>query len=298
MHAVLGALGARATLISTLKDEGQGNRSWLIKSDGRPDVVLRRYHERATAQDVGYEHAVLEHLTRGGWVVPAAVSPLIDHDGALWCLTRFVPGQPAEPESPEQRRRRGFDLARLQVALQGLAETIGQRPGWRPQHTATTVHLDIDWPACLDALEAVDRRLRHWASTASEDLAAELARLGAEDLGVSVIHGDFTSWNVHYFEDHSLAGVIDLGLTHLDSRPYELAIARTYRAPEMIEAYRTEIARLGWPLTPLEEALIEPMQRAFRVDMAAWSMDQGVRAGTFDLEMIERQLARTGPAPP
>lgn len=61
-----------------------------------------------------------------------------------------------------------------------------------------------------------------------------------------VVHGEFHEQNVHY-EHRRLAGVIDSGLTHLDSRPYELAIARTYRAPGTIAAYRGELARSGCP---------------------------------------------------
>ena len=111
-----------------------------------------------------------------------------------------------------------------------------------------------------------------------------------------VVHGDFAEWNVHY-ERGRLAGVIDFGLTHLDSRPYELAIARTYRAPETVGAYRAELARRGWPLSHLEKAALEPVYRAFRLDMAVWFM-AGLRTGGYDLAMIERQLARTGaPAP-
>ena len=95
-----------------------------------------------------------------------------------------------------------------------------------------------------------------------------------------------------------LAGVVDFGLTHLDSRPYELAIARTYRSPQTADAYRAELTRNGWPLSELEEAALGPVYRAFRVDMAAWQMDHGRRTGRYDLAMIERQLSRTGTAPP
>jgi hypothetical protein len=38
--------------------------------------------------------------------------------------------------------------------------------------------------------------------------------------------------------------------------------------------------------------------RAFRVDMPAWQLEQGRRAGDYDLAMIERQLSGTGTAPP
>ena len=90
-----------------------------------------------------------------------------------------------------------------------------------------------------------------------------------------------------------LTGVIDFGNTHLDSRPYELAIARTYRAPEMRYGYRERLEQLGWPLSELEEGAIEPIHRAFRVDMTAWLLEDGRRDGRFNTQMIARQLERT-----
>jgi aminoglycoside phosphotransferase (APT) family kinase protein len=119
----------------------------------------------------------------------------------------------------------------------------------------------------------------------------DLAAVGAAELPLMVVHGDFAEWNVHYARGR-LAGVIDFGLTHLDSRPYELAIARTWRAPEAAAAYRAVVARHGWALSELEEAAIGPVYRAFRVSMAADQVRDGLRAGQFDLPMIERQIAR------
>ena len=132
---------------------------------------------------------------------------------------------------------------------------------------------------------------------AAERTREALAAIGAAELPVTVIHGDFAEWNVHYTHG-MLAGVIDFGLTHLDSRPYELAIARTYRAPEATDAYRAELARLGWPLTDLEQAAIHPVYLSFRVGMAAWPMEAGRRTGNYDLAAIERQLCRTDTPPP
>jgi phosphotransferase family enzyme len=45
------------------------------------------------------------------------------------------------------------------------------------------------------------------------------AAIGAAELPVTVIHGDFAEQNVHYRHGR-LAGVIDFGLTRQDSRPY------------------------------------------------------------------------------
>jgi homoserine kinase type II len=138
-------------------------------------------------------------------------------------------------------------------------------------------------------------RLSAWAHAAAAATRTALTAIGAADLPVTVVHGDFAEWNVHY-QRGRLAGVIDFGLAHLDSRPYELAIARTYRAPEATRAYRAELAHGGWPLSELEEAALDPVYRAFRLDMAVWSMDQGRLTGHYDLAAIERQLSRTGTA--
>lgn len=60
--------------------------------------------------------------------------------------------------------------------------------------------------------------LGSWAAAAALEARDALAALGADSLPVTVVHSDFAEWNVHYEHDH-LAGVIDFGLTHMDSRP-------------------------------------------------------------------------------
>jgi Ser/Thr protein kinase RdoA (MazF antagonist) len=294
---VLELLGARPTRISTLKDEPELNASWLLTLSAGTPVVLRRYHRQQTVPDLAYEHSVLDYLQALGWTVPAALSQTVEHGGLLYCLNRYVPGAAVARESAEQRRRRGRDLARLHVALRELADQLGQRPGWQPQHAGVSVLTATDWGAALSGLLPVSARLAAWAHDAAERARLALAAIGAASLPVTVLHGDFAEWNVHY-ADGRLAGVIDFGLTHLDSRPYELAIARTYRAPEMADAYRAEVRRLGWPLTGLEEAAILPVYHAFRVGAVLWLLDAGLRSGSYDLEAIESQLQRSGAPPP
>jgi Ser/Thr protein kinase RdoA (MazF antagonist) len=293
---VLAALGLpeQATL---LRDVPGGNANWLVRRPGGERVVLRRYHPLVTQDELLYEHAVLRHVANAGWVVADPVGEPVRHDGLWFCPTRFVPGAGVTPESPGQQRRRGRDLARLHLALRGLGDQLGQRPGWQAQHQAVTVAAGADWAAGLQGLMRVSPRTGAWAAAAAARVHATLAAIGAGDLPVMVVHGDFAEWNVHY-EHGRLAGVIDFGLAHLDSRPYELAIARTYRAPGAAAAYRAELARHGWPLTDLEEAAIDPVYQAFRVGMTAWLLHEGLPAGRYDLPAIERQLARTGTPPP
>jgi Ser/Thr protein kinase RdoA (MazF antagonist) len=294
---VLHALAVRTDRVALLKDVPSGNGNWLVETGGGRRVVLRRYHPGATPEDLAYEHAVLGHLASAGWVVPHPVSDPVRADDRWYCLTRYVPGQPAAKESPAQRRRRGRDLARLDLALRGLGQRIGQRPGWRPQHSAVGANWGLDWPACVAELTARSPRLGSWARAATEQTRAALAAIGAAELPITLVHGDFAEWNVHYRHGR-LAGVIDFGLAHQDSRPYELAIARTYRAPETADAYRGELARGDWPLSELEEAAITPVYRAFRLGMAASEIDDGRTTGQYNLTAIERHLARTGTPPP
>ena len=295
---VLAMLGVTPAGVTTLQDVGEGNSSWLVRTGGPDPVVLRRYHGRADAADVDYEHAVLRHLAERGWTVPAPLGPVVRSGGRLWCLTRHVPGGPRRPETSGDRAQRGRDLARLHVDLRPLTAALGQRPRWRPQHTGVTMHVDIDWAGCVEAFRVRDGRLAGWAEAAAAATRSRLDGLGASDLPVTLVHGDFAEWNVHYTAAGELAGVIDFGLAHVDSRPYELAIARTYRAPEAVDAYRDELVARRWPLTDLEERALPLLHHAFRVDMVAWLLDTGRRTGTYDLEMIERQLERTGTTPP
>ena len=296
-HRALDALGVRAARVTVLKDVPSENASWLVEwPDGWPEV-LRRYHDQATEEDLAYEHGVLRHLAAAGWVVPVPVSGLVRCDGLWYCLTRFVPGRPVTEEGSAQQWRRGTDLARLHLALRGLGDQIGQRPDWLAQHQAVTVHSSLDWRACIDGLSQESAMLAEWALAAAERTRDALAAIGAENLPVNVVHGDFAPWNVHY-NNRRLAGVIDFGLTHLDSRPYELAIARTYRAPHVIEAYRAELASSQWPLTDLEQAAILPVYHAFRLDQVAWQLSNSLRTGRYDRPAIELQLSRTATPPP
>ena len=294
---LLDSLAVRPQRVLVLKDVPDENGSWLLELPRGQQLVLRGYHYDASTEELYYEHEVLRYLAQAGWVVPDPVGELVRGEDRWYCLTRYVPGQAVTEEDAGQQRRRGRDLARLHLALRGLAERLGQRARWRAQHQGVTLQTDVDWTTCVRALAEVSPRLAAWAEVATGQTQAALAAIGAGALPVMVVHGDFASWNVHY-QSGRLAGVIDFGLTHLDTRPYELAIARTWRAPAMVDAYRTELARLGWPLSALEEAAIVPLYHAFRLDQISWPLTKGLGTGEFDLPAIERQLSRTGTRPP
>jgi Ser/Thr protein kinase RdoA (MazF antagonist) len=227
--AVLAVFGAGRHQVTGLSDVPDGNANWLISGDSGP-LVLRRHHAEATPAGLAWEHTVLRRLAGAGWTVPEPLGELTEYQGHWYGLNRYVPGQPARPEGPGEQAQRGRTLARLHLALRDLGDRIGPRPGWRPQHTHTTVLTGLDWDASVRALALSSPRLAGWAAAAAAGIRDALDAAGANALPVTVVHGDFAEWNMHYTGGR-LTGVIDFELAHLDSRPFELAMARTYRAP-------------------------------------------------------------------
>jgi hypothetical protein len=124
------ACGLRPASVVTLKDIPRENASWLADTVEGSRLVLRRYHAAPTERDLAYEHAVLRRLALSGCVVPAPVGEIIREAGRYYSLTRYVPGRPAVRESVARRRRRGRDLARLDLALRDLGAPGSWLPPW------------------------------------------------------------------------------------------------------------------------------------------------------------------------
>ncbi|MDQ4089971.1 MAG: phosphotransferase, partial [Actinomycetota bacterium] len=131
---MIDVLGIGPATVTTLKDLPSENASWLIETIDGERLVLRRHHGRATLDDLIYERDVLRHLDALGWVAPVPLSDLVHHDGRWFRLNRWVPANAVRGESVEQQRRRGRDLARLQVGLRDLDSQLGQWTGWQSQH--------------------------------------------------------------------------------------------------------------------------------------------------------------------
>lgn len=164
---VLHSLGVRPRRVTTLKDHPGENANWLVDTADGEQVVLRRYHDGATLDDLTYEHAVLRHAEAAAWVVPVPLSDLLDVDGRWYCLNRFVPGVPVRDEDAGQRRRRGRHLARLDLDLRELGAQLGQRAGWCPQSLARSPVVEVDWDADVERFAETHGRLAAWAVAAA-----------------------------------------------------------------------------------------------------------------------------------
>ena len=285
---VVRALGLEVTRLEPTRpgdEDSVRNGNWhLWTSDGKHHI-LRRYHVLRTEEDLTYEDQVLDHLTVRGWCVPARVAGPIQYDGRLWAVTRFVPGQPHQDETAAQQAERGEVLARLHADLRDL--DLGTRPGFFQAADLDAMGEFQGWDRGVDLLrdqrpDLADRAAQ--AMDGAKELVREYDLLG---LPQTIVHGDFASWNLHFDGDDRLAGVIDFDLCHLDSRVWELVIARVQ--PDLLAGYQRAAVE---PLTEHELTAIEPLRVVFRVLMVMAELWNGRQAGRFDEVMIDRQLAQ------
>jgi homoserine kinase type II len=146
----------------------------------------------------------------------------------------------------------------------------------------------IVWNQGLEALGGVRPDLVEPIRQAHGRVRTELSRIDMTAWPRTIVHGDFTPWNLRRPD-----GVIDFDLCHLGTRPWEFAIARCQRSPLVIDGYRDEALRLGFPLSREEEAGTMPCYRGLKVLMIATELHTGLVSGRFDIPMIEAQLAKT-----
>jgi len=281
---VMDALGLGPSDLTPLGGLSRHNANWRVTLDGR-DVVLRRHRPDMTVEELEWERNLVAWLSDSPWTVPTPIGDVI-RDDQLWSVNTMVAGACCSPEPDMCQEQRGRVLAQLHVTLRG--RPVEQRPLWNAAHLGRPVRGET-WDPTLSRLRRHDPQLSDRFSRALKMIEAELAGLEAHDLPLIPLHGDFAEWNVHY-EDGKLTGVIDFDLAHVDSRPYELAIARAYRAPVFLNAYSNELERLGWPLTERERRAIDPIHRLFRLNMVGAEILDG--SGEPDWAFVQLQMGR------
>src|SRR5262245_59918200 len=169
---------------------GRLNQHWLVQRQAKP-CVLRRWG--GTLDDANYELRLLRELAMLGWPVACAVSDLMEVSGSIWSLASFVPGPPfPDKYSLAEQRKRGQLLADLHSDLQSLTG-FGQRGTWRRCE-------EILGDSALDGILANQEHQR------SEEVRIlrwhlDQARHRLSDIPINsesgtIIHGDFTPWNL------------------------------------------------------------------------------------------------------
>ena len=248
------------------------NTHWIVRTKtGR--VVLRRYAKDCTVAEVSYELTVLGHLKTRGWPVATPVAEVLVTLAGVWGLFTYVPGRQRAPRTSHGRYaeevERGRLLARLHADLAGLTH-LGQRDGWKT--TPEGLFSRPGQPPARDVLSAFARKDPERARLLlayHEQAALRLGDVGLGDATMTVVHGDFTSWNMRYRRGR-LAGLSDFDSAHLDLRVADFALSWRGVYGGVIDGYCDET-----PLSATERALIVPVFWTFMVNCAVLDLEQG-----------------------
>ena len=216
---------------------GRHSQNWLVERRGI-HLVVRGYSNEASPH-IAYELEVLNHLDGQGWPVPVAVEEPIDVDGRTWGLARFLPGTNRTSNEPEDRRARGRLLAELHEGTTSLIG-MGQR---RDFGLADELIGDPELISFIEEYEKhkpTEGHILRWHLDQAREWCDRLNLAAAEK---TVLHGDFTPWNLLY-EGRSLTGILDFEATHLNYRVADFANSWRGYQDEVIYGYE-EVHKLS-----------------------------------------------------
>lgn len=289
--AEFGIEAIRVRRVTVGRPAALGNENWHVWTRAGERFVLRRHGHGRTAEEIEYEAQVMRHAAAAGWRVPLPLGAPVPHGDRFVSVCTYVPGTSHRTESAAQLRERGVLLARLHADLRPLAPRLGQRPGWHPMHDVATMQQALRWEDGMAVLGRIRPDLVLALRAGTVVVEHRLDAVAAAAFPVTLIHGDFTRWNVR-FRGGRLTGVLDFDLTHLDTRAADLAMARAARSPDVLDGYRAESARLHSPLAPEEERALPALDAALTIGIVAWELYGQLVAGVMDIGLVERQVQK------
>jgi homoserine kinase type II len=245
------------------------------------------------AESVAWLHWYLVRLVALGFPAPRPL-PAFDgeswmsHDGMLWELVSFLPGESVGWSARPAMEQIGEFLGRYHVGA-GQIDVPTQRPGALPLADVPRVLLEADFGVTGIHQDHADRIRR-----LAEQLARDLSRNEALTRRRLVIHGDFTNDNVIASGVAPRpTGVIDFALAHLEVPLADVGYAlwRSGRPDE--HADRVDLVRARQYVRGY--ARIMPLSAAQAHAIPVYMMGRGlqmiakrVRTGRPDIGMLDQ----------
>ncbi|MCA2212145.1 phosphotransferase enzyme family protein [Jidongwangia harbinensis] len=203
-----------------------------------------------------YTLRVAAALRARGWPTPEPAEEPLTGAGGTWVLFRRLPGSPTGPGDrgrPAEQRARGRLLAELHADALATGIT-DQRDGFR---SPADVVADPELDRWLRAHEAVRPDEGTVLRSVRETTAQWFADHADPAAPRSVIHGDFTPWNLLY-DDGRLTGVVDFEATHHTFQVADFALSWRGYQDDVLRGYDEVRA-----LSDLEWHLVRPTFRAW-----------------------------------
>lgn len=223
--------------------------TWAVTRDGTPFVV--KHFDPRTFTDWSYTLRVAAALRAQGWPTPEPVDEPLTRPDGTWVLFHRLPGRsvrPVDTDPPAEQRARGRLLAEFHAAAAATGIT-DQRGGFTgPAEVVADPGLDR-WLRVHETARPDEGRLLRACRDAA---VAWFAEHPTDTAPRSVIHGDFTPWNL-LFEGGRLSGVVDFEGTHHTVQVADFALSWRGYQDSVLQGY-DEVR----PLSDLEWHLIRP----------------------------------------
>lgn len=291
-----GWLDCGVSEIAPLPGSGfSGSQVMLVRSADRGSFVLKSFHSGASRQHAAWVHRLAGHL-RGCGIdqIPDVMlartgDTVVEADGKLWELCRFMPGVAVPCPAPAQAATAGEFLARLHLAaatLPGVAAREAPSPGVARRIEQARRLEALPWPwlrsevrrehgrpgmdhdaLVTDVARRLDTAIDLFTAADGPRTIARLARLASLPSPVQPVLRDVWCEHLLYASATSIeiTGVVDLHAAGIDTPATDIArllgswgvsgecVLRSPvdRHPAAIAAYE----RLR-PLTPPERRLI------------------------------------------
>lgn len=305
LEAVIGRYGlARRGRTRTLTAPGARGSTVRVRTSGGGDVVVKRYKNTVEPSAIQIEHAVLQALEHGDIPTPRirrtdAGFTSVDLDGACFAVYDYIGGYRHPHELvmvPSDRHH----LETVAGGLLGMLHRATERLDVPPSSSLGFVRRGgprvrgVEWFTERLAEAPVPRRVRAWIHGSMWRLWETFA---AEDLPITVIHGDYGPYNLLVRPD-AVPVIVDWELARLDWRLVDVATALQWfarrrrgwdigAARRVLAAYRrtTDASQAELERAPEMLAYLA-LQRA----AVAWSRAAEADAGRWDAEARERVL--------
>ena len=219
----------------------------LLKGGDRTQYFLRRYRQGVAEEEILFEHALIQHVTRTGSCPIAKVHPTrqgqtylrlaqdtASQSTAYFALFDFLPGEDryswVGPRCTQpELRNAGALLACFHNAVRGF-----RPPGRRVESRILDLLPEIaqKWAAAPSLSkgtrfdECVDRNCVELGACIDGTVAA-LKSAGARDLPELIIHSDYHPGNLKFIGEE-ISGLVDFDWAKLDLRAFDVGLALWY----------------------------------------------------------------------
>lgn len=306
-HPSTGLSGAaiwRVTLASGGQQQEWALRRW--PTTGPPREVIDRIHQVLT-QVASQQPTFLPAPAKS-----CAGETCVEHDGHLWELLPWMPGQPAPPPTsnstsveaggrntnccPALKAAAGA-LAKFHLASQQVLHSEGAPPALALRWDRLSVVTPVNWQSVAHTID--DSDCKQLAVEISNNLNRGIEKVTAELMSlarpvVPLLHVIRDARRDHFlFTAGKVTGLVDFGAMSIDSPMVDLARLLGDWPADELTSWQAALAAYEQirPMTPCEQSLLQPLDASGTVlaccNWLRWLAEGRVSATPLAAERLE-----------